>query len=266
MQRGMKVIATMFLVAGCSDASVTSEQEVVKESVAGEELIAEATYEYPAKKVPDEITAKHEMKHPIVAYFRGVDEEFIYIDVTEALWHHLQSLTPHTEVHFESMTVDGVISKENLILIGANGQQVTEEQLFQDDYLYLDYDMSQFNSIADDEIESDLIIVDLVTAEEIIEEYYPSSPNEYHVAMIYIEGSGQVIDPEWDKMDILLLDYPNIHGFHGIRQEDNAPDRRDLQAELELDSLPQFVVFGHQGPLYATDNLEELLAYLDKLE
>ncbi|OLS38945.1 hypothetical protein BTR22_04690 [Alkalihalophilus pseudofirmus] len=197
-QRGMKIIAAMLLLAGCNDTSIISEQEVVKESVAGEELIAEATYEYPAKKVPDEITAKYEMKHPIVAYFRGVDEEFIYIDVTEALWHHLQSLTPHTKAHFESMAVGGVISKENLMLIGANGQQVTEEQLYQDDYLYLDYDMSQFNSIADYEIDSDLIIVDLVIAEEIIEEYNPSSPNEYHVAMIYIEGAGQVIDPAWD--------------------------------------------------------------------
>ncbi|OLS38946.1 hypothetical protein BTR22_04695 [Alkalihalophilus pseudofirmus] len=67
-------------------------------------------------------------------------------------------------------------------------------------------------------------------------------------------------------MDILLLDYPNVYGFHGMRQEANMPDRRNVQTELGLDSLPQFVVFGHQGPLYATDNLEELLAYLDKLE
>ncbi|ERN51810.1 hypothetical protein [Alkalihalophilus marmarensis] len=205
------------------------------------------------------------MDHPIVVYFHHVDDENIYIDITEALRHHQQSLNPHTELDFVDMASGGVISKENLTLINRDGADVKEDELLPSDQLYLDYDLSRYDSL-NEEMEIDVMVVHPVTAEDIAENYYASEEGRYRVSTLNNGADGQVIDPSWEELD-LILGHPKVQGYNNISQEPNAPSRRDLQFALglESESLPQLVVFDHQGIVYHTDSVEEMLLFLEEL-
>ncbi|ERN51809.1 hypothetical protein [Alkalihalophilus marmarensis] len=264
MNRGMIVVGVLLVVAGCSDTTTSPEQGLVDEMEAGVEQMDEAIYEYPSRKVPEDIAAAFEMEHPVVAYLEYLDEENYYVDATETLWHYYQSQTPHEKIHFEAVPLNMVIPKNQVRLLDKVGNEINEDELLPDDHFYLDYDLSQYD-YTNNNVSLDQVIVHAVTAKEIVEDYYTENEGEYHVTMMYIEGSGHVIDPSWDELDIILR-HPTASGFHGIAQEPGAPPRRDLKSALGLETLPQIIVFGHQGPVYVTDSVEGLLHYLEELE
>lgn len=263
LKKGIPVFVAFLLLSGCGadiNTPSTSEDDHNNEDVNGIDV---AAYEYSAPQVPEEIAAEFEMEHPIVAYFGSNDNENIYVDVTEALRHHQQSINPHTELDFVDMASGGVISKEDLTLINRDGEHITEDELLPGDELYLDYDLSQYDSF-NEEIEIDVMVVNPVTAEDIVENYYASEEGRYRVSTLNDGAGGQVIDPSWDELD-LILGHPKVQGYRNFSQEQDAPSRRDLQSALGLESLPQLVVFDHQGVAYHTDNIEELLHYLEEL-
>ncbi|MEC2071349.1 hypothetical protein [Alkalihalophilus marmarensis] len=262
LKKGIPVFVAFLLVSGCGadiNTASTSEDDHDNEEVDEIDL---AAYEYSASQVPEDIAAELKMEHPIVVYFNSSDEDNIYIDITEALRHHQQSLNPHTELDFVDMASGGVISKENLLLNNRAGEPITEDELLPGDELYVDYDLSQYDSL-NEEMDIDVMVVNPVTAEDIVENYYASEDGRYRVATLNGAG-GQVIDPSWDELD-LILGHPKVQGYRNISQEQDAPSRRDLQSALGLESLPQLVVFDHQGVAYHTDNIEELLQYLEEL-
>ncbi|MCM3489886.1 hypothetical protein M3689_11265 [Alkalihalophilus marmarensis] len=263
LKKGIPVFVAFLLVSGCGadiNKASTSEDEHNDEGV---DEIDTATYEYPAREVPYNIAGAFEMEHPIVAYFWNADGENIYVDVTEALRHHQQSLNPYTELDFVDMSSGGVISKENLTIIDGTRTPIKEDDLIDGDRLYLDYDMSDYDP-TNEELEINVMVVNFTTAEDIIEEYYAKEEGQYSVSMIYIEGSGRVIEPSWDEIELILA-HPKVQGYNNITQEQDAPVRRDLQSALAVESLPQLVVFDHQGVTYHTDNAEDLLQYLEEL-
>ncbi|WEG16717.1 hypothetical protein PQ478_19765 [Alkalihalophilus pseudofirmus] len=261
LKKGMPIFVAFLLVSGCgADINTASTSEDENEEV---DEIDVAAYEYSAPQVPEDITAEFEMEHSIVVYFGSRDEENIFVDITKALRHHQQSLNPHTELDFVDMASSGVISKENLTLINRAGEHIKEDELLPGDELYLDYDLSQYHSL-NEEIEIDVMVVNPVTAEDIVENYYASEEGRYRVSTLNDGAGGQVIDPSWDELD-LILGHPKVQGYRNISQEQDAPSRRDLQSALGLKSLPQLVVFDHQGVVFHTDNIEELLHYLEEL-
>ncbi|OLS38944.1 hypothetical protein BTR22_04685 [Alkalihalophilus pseudofirmus] len=261
LKKGMPVFVAFLLVSGCGadiNTSSTSEDDHENEEV---DEIDVAAYEYPAPQVPEGIAAEFEMEHPIVVYFSSSDEDNIYVDITEALRHHQQSLNPHTELDFVDMASGGVISKENLTLINLDGEHIKEDELLSGDELYLDYDLSEYDSLKE-EMDIDVMVVNPVTAKDIVENYYSSEEGRYRVSTLNNGAGGQVIDLSWDELD-LILGHPKVQGYRNINQEQGTPSRRDLQSALGLESLPQLIVFDHQGVAYHIDSVEELLHYLE---
>ncbi|MFB4158462.1 hypothetical protein ACE1TF_01155 [Geomicrobium sp. JSM 1781026] len=190
-------------------------------------------------------------------YVLGITDETITLNMSPAHQAHaLEEGHEFTDMMLRSMDV---VRTDELDVIDRNGSVIEDAHIEEGERLRFDFDMAEFDDI-EGPIELDYVVVDPVTAEDIIAEYTPSEPG-VNVGYVYDETDSLDDLPEEDVND--LLDHPNVLDLYYLPQ--SADDYGHNYEEIfEIETLPAWVLFDEDENVTVYESLEDVQAELDE--
>ncbi|WP_018924569.1 hypothetical protein [Salsuginibacillus kocurii] len=196
----------------------------------------------------------------IVAYFEGIEDGRVILDITDARAQHLKE--QGADVTDSMVHLVQVEKTDELVVANSEGEAIEWDELDPHDRMYIDYDLSTYNT-GQTTIELDhLILDDGAGKDELIGAQLPDDEEAYRIIIVHDEG--QVLEEsveEEDFNEVLaetpLESYATVHQQDGHRMGDYV-NALDIEKEL-----PVYLILDHEGVTYKTDEAEEALSYFE---
>lgn len=196
----------------------------------------------------------------ILTYFLEADESLITLNISEARAEYLMEVEGASGVDDMMYTVQ-VERSEELEIVDTNEEPAAVEDIHEGDKVYVAYDIQDY--MADDaqafaEIETDRLIIEEVTPEEMIQRFVPAQENAYYIGIVHREGE------DWGGYDEFDLEHLLEYGsFGSIVHQDGVPAYDYIEVFDIEDGLPIFFIIGQDGLGYKTYDLEAVEDFLE---
>ena len=199
----------------------------------------------------------------ILTYFLEADEAHITLDISKARAEYMMEIEGADGVDDMQYTLQ-VERTGELDIVNTDEESVAVEEIHEGDKVYAAYDIEDYMDKAESviQIDTDRLVIDNVTPEEMIQRFAPSDGDGYYVGIVHRRGEGW---GGYDEFDLEhLLDYDHVTSFGSILHQDGVPAYDYVEAfDIEKD-LPIFFIISQDGLEYQTYELDEVDEFLEE--
>ncbi|UTR12696.1 hypothetical protein MM300_10660 [Evansella sp. LMS18] len=203
----------------------------------------------------------HYTEEVVKTYFLQATDETIELNISEA----------RADYHFEELGADGVddmlyslsVRKTgDLEIVDTEGEELSVNDLHEGDIIYLEYDISAYDRQSDHQFETDLLVKEAVSSEEMLRNVAPpEGSDELYIGIVSEEGEG------WgglDETDLeFLFEYEAVRGFGDIIHRPGVPAYDYVEAFGIDEELPVFFIVSEAGLEYQSDDLDEIVEFIE---